>query len=65
MIIVTRDKVTELFCIEDNFCKVSDGQMEYTCRKGVVNAGITLFLLSQNQEYDDLFMMWIVFVRDV
>ena len=27
---ITEDKVTEIFCIADDFCKVFDAQMENT-----------------------------------
>ena len=36
---ITKDKITEIFCIADDFCKVFDAQMaKYTFKVGSINS---------------------------
>ena len=47
---ITEDKVTEIFCIADVFCKVFDAQMaKYTLRQKE-SANITMKAACQRQE---------------
>ena len=48
---ITEDKITEFFCIADDFCKVFDAQMaKYTFKAALKNVNITVIAGCQRQK---------------
>ena len=48
---ITEDKVTEIFCIADDFCKLYDAQMAKTCGENVRHLLIKITLATPYVAY--------------